>query len=95
MRRWLPLAFWPLLRLIEYGVVFVLCTVMTAVVWMFANMNEELDPKFMLVTDTLALARTVAVHVEPPLDVVLLPTGQEVPAAYPYWRLGEPPEVQL
>ena len=62
---------------------------------MFANMNEEFDPKFMLVADTLASARPVAVHVEPLLDVVFPPTGHEVPAAYPYWRLGEPPEVQL
>jgi hypothetical protein len=56
--------------------------------------DKDVDPKSSVEADTLASARTVAVHVEPLLDVVLPPTGQEVDPAYPYWRLGEPPEVQ-
>ncbi len=62
---------------------FVACSVMVAVASMLDD-KLDVDPKFMLVTDTLASAGMVAVHVEPLLDVVLVPTGHEVEVAYPY-----------
>jgi hypothetical protein len=82
MRRWLPLAFSPLPRLIEYGVEFVHRAVMVAVESIFDVIKLGLEPKSNVLVETLQLLLTVAVKLEPEA-LVEPPVGQvPVPGVY-------------
>jgi hypothetical protein len=59
----------------EYGVVFVHCTVIVVVELMFAAMVDGLDPKFNVAALTLQFVITVPVTVKE-YCLVLAPTGQ-------------------